>query len=61
MIGVARNMLTLAGSPDELANYQRTIQTFDVNWLKGMSIGVYALDHAAGGLPQRHRHLDPHH
>lgn len=43
----ARNMLAMAGSRNELDNYQRTIETFDVNWLKGMSIGVYALEHAS--------------
>lgn len=43
----ARNMLSLAGTPEELNNYQRTIETFDVNWLKGMSIGVFALEHAS--------------
>jgi general secretion pathway protein D len=34
-------MLVLAGTPAELQNYQRTIDIFDVDWLKGMSIGVY--------------------
>lgn len=43
----SRNMLSLAGTPEELNNYQRTIETFDVNWLKGMSIGVFALEHAS--------------
>ena len=43
----ARNIIAMAGSSDELDNYQRTIDTFDVNWLKGMSVGVYALEHAS--------------
>lgn len=40
---VARNLLILAGTPQELANVQSTIDTFDVNWLKGMSIGMFRL------------------
>jgi len=39
----ARNMIIMAGTAAELANYQRTIDVFDVDWLKGMSIGVYNL------------------
>ncbi|HZP65674.1 MAG TPA: type II secretion system secretin GspD [Rudaea sp.] len=39
----ARNMIVMAGTASELANYQRTIEVFDVDWLKGMSIGVFSL------------------
>ncbi|MBS0486565.1 MAG: type II secretion system secretin GspD, partial [Proteobacteria bacterium] len=39
----ARNLLIMAGTAPELANYQRTIDIFDVDWLKGMSVGVYGL------------------
>ena len=39
----ARNMIVLAGTASELANYQRTIEVFDVDWLKGMSVGVYSM------------------
>jgi general secretion pathway protein D len=39
----ARNMIIMAGTASELANYQRTIDVFDVDWLKGMSVGVYNL------------------
>jgi general secretion pathway protein D len=42
-VDTARSMLVLAGTSTELANYQRTIDTFDVDWLKGMSIGVYGV------------------
>lgn len=38
-----RNLLVLAGTPQELASVQSTIETFDVNWLKGMSIGMFRL------------------
>ncbi len=40
---VARNLLILAGTAQELANVQSTIDSFDVNWLKGMSIGMFRL------------------
>ncbi len=40
-----RSLLVMAGTANELANYQQTIETFDVDWLKGMSIGVYTLQH----------------
>ena len=39
----ARSMIVMAGTASELENYQRTIQVFDVDWLKGMSVGVYSL------------------
>ena len=39
----ARSMIVMAGTAAELSNYQRTIEVFDVDWLKGMSVGVYSL------------------
>jgi general secretion pathway protein D len=36
-------MIVMAGTASELENYQRTIDVFDVDWLKGMSVGVYSL------------------
>lgn len=39
----ARNMLVLSGTPQELNNYKATIETFDVDWLAGMSVGIYPL------------------
>lgn len=42
-----RNVLVLAGTPDELDNYSRTVRTFDVDWLRGMSVGVFSLQHAS--------------
>ena len=38
-----RNMIFLAGTREELANYLQTIEIFDVDWLKGMSVGIYPL------------------
>ncbi|WP_369926285.1 type II secretion system secretin GspD [Xanthomonas sp. NCPPB 2632] len=43
----ARHVLVLAGTPDELANYQSTIDTFDIDWIGGMSVGVFSLKNAA--------------
>jgi general secretion pathway protein D len=42
----ARSLLVMAGTADELADYQRTINTFDVNWLSGMSLGVFGMQRA---------------
>lgn len=38
-----RSMIFLAGTPEELRNYLKTVQIFDVDWLKGMSVGIYPL------------------
>ena len=61
LVDPARNVLSLAGTPDELANYQDTIDTFDVDWLKGMSIGVYGLQRASVGelMPQLQKIFGP--
>lgn len=45
----ARNVLVVAGTRDELANYGETIDTFDVDWVAGMSVGVFSLEHATVG------------
>ena len=61
LVDPARNVLSLAGTPDELANYQETINTFDVDWLKGMSIGVYGLQRASVAelMPQLQKLFGP--
>ncbi|VVQ01730.1 Type II secretion system protein D [Pseudomonas fluorescens] len=61
LVDPARNVLSLAGTPEELANYQDTIDTFDVDWLKGMSIGVYGLQHASVAelMPQLQKLFGP--
>ena len=38
-----RNLITLAGTRAELQNYLRTVEIFDVDWLAGMSVGVFPL------------------
>ena len=48
-IDTARSMLVLAGTASELGNYAQTIETFDVDWLKGMSIGVFTLQRVEVG------------
>lgn len=45
----SRNVLVVAGTRDELANYGETIDTFDVDWVAGMSVGVFGLEHASVG------------
>ncbi|MDI9238781.1 type II secretion system secretin GspD [Lysobacter sp. LF1] len=39
----SRNVITVGGSRAELENYLRTIDVFDVDWLSGMSVGVFPL------------------
>ena len=40
----ARNMIFLAGNYAELSNYLKTIKIFDVDWLAGMSTGIFYLE-----------------
>lgn len=46
LVDPTRNLIALSGTPQELDNYARTIRTFDVDWLRGMSVGVFNLQHA---------------
>ncbi|MEW9624651.1 type II secretion system secretin GspD [Rhodanobacter geophilus] len=46
LVDPARNVIVMSGTPEELDNYQRTVRTFDVDWLRGMSVGVFNLQHA---------------
>jgi len=39
----ARNVISIAGTRAELENYLRTVEIFDVDWLSGMSVGVFPL------------------
>ncbi|MCH8058178.1 MAG: type II secretion system secretin GspD [Proteobacteria bacterium] len=38
-----RSMIFLAGTREELRNYMKTVAIFDVDWLAGMSVGIYPL------------------
>ena len=40
----SRNLLVIAGTRADLENYLQTVETFDVDWLAGMSVGVYPLE-----------------
>ncbi len=42
----ARNLIVLAGTRSELENYLRTVRIFDVDWLRGMSVGVFPIQSA---------------
>ncbi len=39
-----RNLLVLAGTSPELGSLLDTIEVFDVDWIKGLSIGIYRLE-----------------
>ena len=43
-IDTARNLLVLAGSGDELAGLIETVAIFDVDWLNGLSVGLFTPD-----------------
>lgn len=45
-----RNLLVLAGTSSELANLMATIKTFDVDVLKGMSVGLYRVKNVEAGI-----------
>ncbi len=40
-----RNLVIASGSPQEITLIQDTIDVFDVDWLRGMSVGLYPLDY----------------
>lgn len=40
-----RNLLIISGTTSELTSLQETIDIFDVDWLRGMSVGLYPLEH----------------
>ncbi|KAA9130766.1 type II secretion system protein GspD [Marinihelvus fidelis] len=42
-VDVMRGMIFLAGTREELMNYLQTVEIFDVDWLAGMSVGIYPL------------------
>lgn len=47
LVDATRNLLVLAGTPEELDNYAASVETFDVDWVGGMSVGVFPLQHAS--------------
>lgn len=42
-----RNLVFISGTGQEIATVQDTIAIFDVDWLRGMSVGLYPLDYVA--------------
>ncbi|MET0051163.1 MAG: type II secretion system secretin GspD [Candidatus Thiodiazotropha sp.] len=42
----ARNLLVLAGTGGEMSGLLETIRLFDVDWIKGLSVGFFPLKHA---------------
>lgn len=48
-IDSTRNVITLSGTRSELENYLRTVEIFDVDWLSGMSVGVFPLQSSRAG------------
>lgn len=50
----ARGLLFIAGTQFELQNYLQIIESFDVDWLAGMSVGMFSLDRIEVGelLPE---------
>lgn len=49
-VDAARNMLWLAGSSDELSSVLDTIQLFDVDFMRGMSVGIFPLSNVEPAL-----------
>lgn len=45
-----RNMLWLAGSSEELSSVLETVQLFDVDFMSGMSVGIYPLSNVEPAL-----------
>jgi general secretion pathway protein D len=49
LVDPSRNLLVLAGTPQELVDDERMVRTFDVDWLRGTSVGVFNLQYAKVG------------
>ena len=45
-VDAVRNLLLLAGSSDQLASLRDMVSIFDVDWMRGMSFGLFPLDNA---------------
>lgn len=43
---ISRNLLILSGTEQELRHLLETIDTFDIDWMKGMSAGIFVLHNA---------------
>ena len=45
-VDTTRNLLIMAGTERELRHLMDTVDTFDINWMAGMSVGVFTLQNA---------------
>ena len=43
---IKRNLLIISASKDELDNMMAMVQLFDVDWIKGMSVGLFTLQNS---------------
>lgn len=43
----ARNLLMLAGTGEQIKDWMRVIQSFDVDMLKGMSVGIFPIEYGS--------------
>ncbi len=51
-----RNLLILSGNAQDMAQMMDIIDTFDVNWIKGLSVGFFSLEN--GSVDQVQKDLD---
>jgi general secretion pathway protein D len=51
-----RNLLILSGSAQDMRQMMEIIDTFDVNWIKGLSVGFFVLEN--GSVDQVQKDLD---
>jgi general secretion pathway protein D len=45
-VDTLRNLIVIAGTGPELSNLIDTVQVFDVDWMKGLSVGFFTLEYA---------------
>ncbi len=45
-VDASRNILIVSGTQSELASIRETVSVFDVDWMKGMSFGIFPVDSA---------------
>jgi general secretion pathway protein D len=55
-VAAARNLLLLAGTSEQLATLQDLVSIFDVDWMQGMSFGLFPLETATA--PELAQELD---
>ncbi|MGI9510538.1 MAG: type II secretion system secretin GspD [Geminicoccaceae bacterium] len=48
-VDASRNILLLLGSPDQVATMTDLVHMLDVDWMRGMSIGIYPLEAVGAG------------